>query len=158
MRQLITTWTSWVTLESSELQEFWGCWQVPQKDIPKWALQKLQMSHHSQWQVEEPRCPPSCTAVSNLAAGHNSSFPFLVGGIWAEGWCPETTDQGCNSMGPSCSFCAPTLLFHTNFWKISSDFCSPVFLKMTISRKPGLSITLIWCLWSFCICDWEDAV
>lgn len=158
MRQLITTWTSWLTLGSSELQELWGCWQIPQKNIPKWALQNLQMSHHSWWQVEELRGPPSCTAVSNLTAGHNSSLPLLMGGVWAEGWCPETTDRGCNSTGPNYSFCAPILLFHTTFWKISSSFCSPVFVKMTISRKPALSITLIWYLWSFCILDWEDAV
>lgn len=70
-------------------------------------------------------------AVSNLTAGPNSSSPLLLGGVWAEGWCPETTDQGCSSVGPNYSFCAPTLLFHTNFWKISSNFA-------------------VLCFWSYC--------
>lgn len=47
------------------------------------------------------RWSSSCTAVRNLTAGHGSSFPALVGSAFAEGWCPETIDQGCNSMRPS---------------------------------------------------------
>lgn len=32
------------------------------------------------------------------------------------------------------------------------------FQNYICRRKPALSTTLIWCLWSFCLCDWEDAV
>lgn len=32
------------------------------------------------------------------------------------------------------------------------------FQNYICRRKPALSTTLIWCLWSFCLCDREDAV
>lgn len=101
-------------------------------------------------------------SLLHCAEQPHSRTQFLLSssGGWCLGWRMVPWDHRSRLQlnGTHYSFCAPTLLFHTNFWKISSSFCSPVFLKMTISRKPALSITLIWCPWSFCICDWEDAV
>lgn len=135
MRQLIITQTSWVALESSKLQEKWGQGYILGKDTPKRALQKLRNSRHSWQQV-------GVAVISSLL--HSSEEPrsrtqFLLSsfGGWCLSWEMVPGDHRAGLQLNETQLpspCAPTLLFHTSFWQLSSNFYSPGFFNMTISR------------------------